>query len=413
MLDIGRRRMAVSTARDIPKIKHAGETIRSLLVFSQRLASTLDVDQVLEILLGEAVSSTNATGGGAGYRTPEGLVCRRLLHGAEVLATDYRWPLDQGLSGWLVQHKVPYLTDDAVRDGLLDRELCERLSIKRVLAMALLNADGEVIGSVCAFDKADGSPFTDTDRDRLVVLAQTASVALQNAIAHQEVVDLSRRLAGIQEAQRRSIALELHDEIGQALTVLGLQLNYARAATDDPQLRSALDEALATCEATLERVRALSLDLRPPLLDELGLEAALRWYVEHQAQRWGITTRIETDAVGARVSPEIATACFRIAQEGLTNTVRHASAKSVSVSLRLRDDELSLAIEDDGMGFDVPAARERSRKGESLGLLGMQDRAMLTGGRLDIASAPGRGTRICARWRLTPRPFAGGPRGRL
>jgi signal transduction histidine kinase len=279
--------------------------------------------------------------------------------------------------------------------------------------MALLNADGEVIGSVCAFDKADGSPFTDTDRDRLVVLAQTASVALQNAIAHQEVVDLARRLAGIQEAQRRSIALELHDEIGQALTALGLQLNYARAATDDPQLRSALGEALATCEATLERVRALSLELRPPLLDELGLEAALRWYMEHQAQRRGITTRIETDAVGARVSPEIATACFRIAQEGLTNTVRHASAKSVGVSLRLRDDDLSLVIEDDGMGFDVPAARERSRKGVSLGLLGMQDHAVLTGGRLDITSAPGRGTQICAQWSLTPRPFAGGPRGRL
>src|SRR5262249_13067992 len=139
-------------------------------------------------------------------------------------------------------------------------------------------------------------------------------------------------------------------------------------------------------------VRNLSLDLRPSLLDDLGLPAALRWYLDRQSKRAGFAVTFSADPPDIRAAANLETACFRVAQEALTNIVRHAAARNVRVELRRQDNELQLKIHDDGCGFDVAAAKERAVRGGSLGLLGMQERVLLIGGRIDIDSSTGLGT---------------------
>jgi signal transduction histidine kinase len=144
----------------------------------------------------------------------------------------------------------------------------------------------------------------------------------------------------------------------------------------------------------LHGVRRLSLDLRPSLLDDLGLAAALRWYVGAQAQRAGLAEEVIAGAVPADLPSALATTCFRVAQEAVTNVVRHAHATRLTVTLDTENGAVHLVVHDDGVGFDVGAARRRALSGESLGLLGLEERVELAGGRVAIESAPGRGTTV-------------------
>lgn len=207
---------------------------------------------------------------------------------------------------------------------------------------------------------------------------------------------LSRRLVEVQETERRHIACELHDEIGQALTAaqMNLQAVLQLPCTNVVALR--LMECLAEVENVMEQVHDLSLDLRPSMLDDLGLEPALRWYTNRQATLAGLHAKVATDAPDHRCDPMIETECFRIAQEALTNVVRHAHAQNVTVELHTEDGQLHLDVRDDGVGFDVAQAREQAVRGASLGVLSMEERATLAGGSLELKSAPGQGTDVHA-----------------
>lgn len=204
---------------------------------------------------------------------------------------------------------------------------------------------------------------------------------------------LSKYLLEAQEQERRLIARELHDEIGQSLTAL--KINLYMLQTTETSAANRAQESMALVDDLLERVRALSLDLRPGMLDDLGLAAALEWYVERLAQRTGIVATVKLDLDSA-VPPTIATACYRIAQEALTNMVRHAEAHHVDVTVVQKDDMLFLAIQDDGTGFDVQAIHTQSTGPKSLGLLGMAERVGLMGGRLEVDSVVGQGTVVRA-----------------
>jgi signal transduction histidine kinase len=209
----------------------------------------------------------------------------------------------------------------------------------------------------------------------------------------EQLQALSRKLIEAQEAERRAIARELHDDLGQVLTAI--KLNVMRGQRDPAETMALVDGAIA-------RMRDLAQDLRPPLLDELGLEASLRWYVEREAGRAGLQVRLALAAIGGRPPPTLETTCFRIAQEALTNVIRHAHAQRVEIELRAGDGSLHLQIRDDGKGFDVSAARKRAARGGSQGLLGMQERVALAGGELEIDSSSGRGTAVRAHFPLPP-----------
>ncbi|MDQ5847303.1 MAG: sensor histidine kinase, partial [Acidobacteriota bacterium] len=202
-----------------------------------------------------------------------------------------------------------------------------------------------------------------------------------------------------QEAERQSIARELHDQIGQVLTAIQINLQTVWKACETLESRSLIDEGIGMVDQALEQVRDLSFELRPSLLDDLGLPAALRWYADRYAKRAGI--RVSTNITFAEFHPrlprELETACFRIMQEALTNVARHAQAKNVLINLGTLNDRISLSIKDDGIGFDRHS-RNTATSSHPLGLRGMQERALALGGKLEINSVPSQGTEICAQF---------------
>ena len=232
-----------------------------------------------------------------------------------------------------------------------------------------------------AFDRmAEALEARDQERDR----------------ASQQLQVLSHRLVEVQESERRQIARELHDEIGQNLTAANLSLQAALQCPDAPALQRRLKEGLGAVAHVMEQVHDLSLNLRPSMLDDLGLESALRWFTHRQAALTGLQAEFHSEPLEDRMDPIIETECFRVAQEALTNVVRHAQAQAVTVELSKKNDRLHLCVRDDGVGFDVGALRDRAVHGASLGLLSMEERAALAGGGLEYRSGPGRGTEVHA-----------------
>lgn len=214
---------------------------------------------------------------------------------------------------------------------------------------------------------------------------------------------LSRRLVEAQETERRHIARELHDELGQTLTVAQLNLQ-ALLQLPGSDGKPRLKQSLEAVERVLEQVRDIALNLRPSMLDDLGLAPALVWLTHRQAELAGLKGEVHADALEHRLDTMIETACFRIAQESLTNVVRHAQAKTVIVELRQAEGQLHLRVRDDGIGFDVVAIREKAVRGASLGLLSMEERAVLAGGQLEFTSVPGHGSEVHAWFPLKWQP---------
>ena len=214
--------------------------------------------------------------------------------------------------------------------------------------------------------------------------------------AEEMLRSYSRQLIEAQETERQHIARELHDQIGQVLTAVRINLQTIWNSCDVPASRSLIDEGIVVVDKALEQVRDLSFELRPSLLDDLGLTAALRWCADRFAHRTMIQTRSTISLQDRmRLKPELETACYRIVQEALTNIARHARARNVAINLRTLNREIVLSIKDDGIGFDAPFLNDGSSP-IRLGLRGMRERALALGGRLEIESASSAGTEIRA-----------------
>ncbi len=231
-----------------------------------------------------------------------------------------------------------------------------------------------------------------------------ANVALQAEMSEHKQAEqarqlLLRQLVTAQEEERRRIARELHDQMGQDLTVLMLGLKTLRDAAPVDAL---VQEHVASLQALATRigqeVRTLALELRPPALDDLGLAATLANYVEEWSAR--VLVVVDFHSIGIeeqRLPSPIETALYRLAQEALTNILKHAQATNVSLIVERRADMAHMIIEDDGTGFDVAAARRSAHTEQRLGLIGMNERVAHLDGTLTIESAPGRGTTVFIR----------------
>lgn len=217
--------------------------------------------------------------------------------------------------------------------------------------------------------------------------------------------ELAVRLIDAEENIRREIARDLHDDVGQGLSALALSLHALRsqAAPEDSRVK----DALHTVSTLLLRVRDLSLTLRPSILDELGLSAAVRWFAERTAERAGLSLTCNVDEDLPLLSPSIEIGCFRVLQEALTNTTRHAKARGIDVSLRATDNDLELRVSDDGVGFDVEATLVNAQRGRSMGLLGSRERVVLLGGSVTLHSTRSRGSTLLATFPLSTTSDAG------
>jgi len=220
----------------------------------------------------------------------------------------------------------------------------------------------------------------------------------QIRLGHEQLQALSQRLLQVQEDERRSIACELHDEIGQSLTAIKIDLQIAqRMAKGDFDFT----DGIRTVEQTLQQVRDLSLNLHPSLLDDLGLVPALRWMLSHQVWSTNLTTQFNTNLTDQRFKPDLEITCFRVAQEALTNMLRHAQASQVTVELWRRENDLHLCVRDNGVGFDLAVAKNNAAHGQSVGLFSMQERVNLVRGCLEVSSVVGHGTTVHACFPLT------------
>ena len=243
------------------------------------------------------------------------------------------------------------------------------------------------------------------ERELLGSLANLVAVAVENTLLldrlkgqEESLEGLIRKTLNTQEEERRRVARELHDETSQVLHGVMMNIEFLETQAVDSgneDLVARLEAVKALAEQAGKNLDKVMFDLRPALLDELGLVAALRWSLAQARDAFGVDIEFEPAEIG-RMSEVMEMVAFRIVQEAVSNCVKHAEAQHTSVDLRVEDDELRIEVKDDGVGFDANEAAVRGRTGEAAGLLGMRERAELLGGRLVVTSVKGSGTTVLA-----------------
>ena len=259
------------------------------------------------------------------------------------------------------------------------------------LALTPMTRLRETMMQAQAGDLTLQAPVTghDPDADQLATTFNAMLQALDDLSKSR-----ARHILHAQEEERKRIARELHDETSQALTSLLISLALLEESVTDPTGSERIRETRTLAHQTLRAVRNMSLDLRPSALDDLGLLPALRWYVKEYQQKCGIEVEFTVSGLKERLPPEVETAFYRMIQESLTNTAKHARAEHVWVTLMEDGLLLRATIRDDGRGFDASGMMRRHWQERGLGLAGMQERAALLDGAVEIESEPGAGTLI-------------------
>jgi two-component system sensor histidine kinase UhpB len=224
-----------------------------------------------------------------------------------------------------------------------------------------------------------------------------AGDALRRSAAEHQA--LSRRLVELQESERRQLSRELHDRVGQNLTALRINLDIlqtALASSGSGEVRARVDDSAALLESTMDTIENVMSELRPPMLDDHGLAAALDWHASKFSMRTGIAVAVTGSEPAVRPAPQVEIALFRIAQEALNNVAKHARARHVEIALDHANGVCVMSVQDDGIGFDrVEASSDKPKPG--LGMVTMRERAQAVGGRFEVQALPGRGTRLTVR----------------
>src|SRR5262249_46031221 len=202
--------------------------------------------------------------------------------------------------------------------------------------------------------------------------------------------EFAARIDTVREEERTRVARELHDELGQLLTILKLDLAWVHGKLGRSQLRKKMKDIIAHVDDTIGRVRRISAELRPSILDDLGLGPAIEWQASEIQRRSGIRIQVTSDADSARLSKEAAAATFRVVQEALKNVVRHAKATRVRVTMKSQEHALMISIQDNGKGITDAQITDV----KSLGIVGMKERIARIGGEFNIFSEPDKGTRL-------------------
>lgn len=238
------------------------------------------------------------------------------------------------------------------------------------------------------------------------LLAERRNAIRSLQARNRQVHQLAGQLISAQEEERRRVARELHDQVGQSLTMVKINLDTLRLTSKETGKEAGKDalltEGIDLVDQALTQVRDLSVLLRPAMLDDLGLEPALRSLLNHQARRAGYQATFHAEGLQPRPPRDIETICYRVAQEGLTNVAKHAQAKHVWLDVVVKDGRLRMTLRDDGAGFDVDAMRARAAAGKSMGMISMTERATLGGGNLEIFSVPGQGVMLVLNLPVTP-----------
>jgi signal transduction histidine kinase len=388
----------------ITQLKQSEATIQTLFRISNKLNATLDVGVILDELALEAIRIVNGDSGFAGLRTPEGMTVHKYFREGLAIPFTYTWTMGQGIPGWVLKYKVPYGTSDAVNDPLVLTDLAINAGVQSIICTPILDSAGEVLGFFDIRNKKGGVGFTIDDQDMLMALAPAASIAIQNALAYQrrlatmaELKESSKQLQALtanlelaREEERTLLSRELHDQLGQALTAMKYDLAWLtqRLGKKESDLAQKAKNVTVQMDTMIKTVRRIATELRPGMLDDLGLAATIEWQAQDFEKRTGIVCSVIMPTDDLPLAHAQSVALFRIFQEALTNIARHANAQHIEVDLSATPETVTLRVHDDGRGINL----QETAGLHSLGLLGMRERAKHLGGAFDIQGIPGDGT---------------------
>ena len=389
----------------------------ALLRAALDLAAEHDLDHILQRMVHCAAEVAGARYAALGVYDASGRIERFVHHGVDAgtVARIGDLPEGHGLLGEVIVADGPIRLDDLTTDARSCGFPPHHPEMHTFLGVPV-RLGNRRFGNLYLTEKGDGAKFDAEDERLVVTLAAFAAAAIEAAllvVAERERAsalvelaaaeerarahrDMLARVITAQEAERARVARDLHDQIGQSLTsvLLGQRLVLDSLAVDEPDLadaRAHADEVRGLVADALQEVRQLAFELRPTVLDDVGLVAAVRRLASDLTDRHGIQVQVVLDRLhdDSRFSPELETVVYRVVQEALTNVARHADASHATVSLAAGDDRVRAEVIDDGVGFMPPGERPTS-----LGLAGMVERASLVGGHVEIAATPGTGTTV-------------------
>jgi signal transduction histidine kinase len=295
-------------------------------------------------------------------------------------------PINASKSGRVLERRRSERVDSVIDDPEVSREVTRRLAARSGIWVPLIARD-EAIGVIAAYDKlGESSAFSDMDLRLAETFANRAAVAID--LSQRVERDALRRTVAAQESERRRLARELHDETGQALTSILLGLGSLEEILDSGEQRAAVKSVRELVVRTLQSVRELAVELRPKVLDDFGLVPALERLTETLRDRSGLEIEFISRLEG-RLPDEVETALYRIVQEALTNVIKHAGARNVSIVLTRNHGMVAALVEDDGRGFDPAHTRDGG-----FGIEGMRERVALLGGTLRVESRKNAGTTL-------------------
>jgi PAS domain S-box-containing protein len=368
-----------------------------------RIAGVLDLEEVLDSAVRLIHESFNYHHVALFIQDTQGeeLVMRASAGDfAHLFPSDHRLALDEGLVGHAGYSGETQLANDVEVDPRYINRYPEEIPTCSELAVPV-KMGGKTIG-ILDVQSPEPDAFPTDDVTVMETLADQVAVAMENARLYEAERDTRRRLRDLagylqdaREQERKRIAREVHDELGQTLTALKFDLS--QLAKQLPQeilaLHQRVDEMAGLIDHAIHTVRRVSTELRPGLLDDLGLAAAIEWQAEEFTERTGVRTDLHLSEEAVTLGSDVVTALFRIFQETLTNVARHAQASQVRVELITDPDQVMLQVRDDGRGI----AEHEIRDSQALGLLGMRERARALGGEVTIKGVPGQGTTVTVR----------------
>ncbi len=392
--------------------------IEQVMMVSRLLNAPLDLGELFDVLVRECMKATKADAGGMTLRRGNYFISEGFLAEGRYWESRRVWSPEDALTQWFLVQRAPCVSN-RVQDDRRLRLYRARIRLHNVLCVPIFDRRCEVLGFVGVANKVGREHFDEEDLARMTTLSQVASGSIQNAISLRKMEDEQQRirqasalLVKAREDEQRRIARMLHETTSQDLLALKLNLGVAlkRSGESGEEVQSLLRESIEMAKGTMQGIRTLSYVLHPPLLDESGLECALPWFVNGFAKRSEIEVDLKLDAKVGRLDAETESTLFRAVQESLSNVHRHAESARASVRLWREGSQVILEVQDYGKGMRAQAVSgERQGKLDwsggvigarnggvppGVGIAGMRERVEQQGGRFEVASVPGRGTKI-------------------
>ncbi len=399
------RRRREDRSRELSRLRGRVQALLALQQVALKVTAELDLDELLHTVVRSAVTVMNCTAGSLLLHDPRTgeLVFEVVEGGGGEALEKTRFPCERGIAGAAFTTARPVVVRDAADDTRHYAEVSRRFEfdVHSLVAVPLI-ARSRTIGVLEVMNRASDSPFTRDDVDLLLAFASQSAIAIENARLFQSVIKERDRILYVEEGVRREVARELHDGPAQMLAalIMGIRNLNKTLAKAPERIEADLLQLEASSQKALYQVRNILFDLRPVILESQGLGPALQGYAERLRSLEPFNLELDVRHK-THLRPNVEGVVFSILQEAVNNAKKHGAPRNVWIKTAEARGWLILTVRDDGCGFEVQEVQQSLAARNSFGLLNMRERAEVAGGRLQIESAPGRGTKITLRVPLT------------